>query len=311
MNKTRLTLNALSVVILTLMVTSFAQAQATRTWVSGVGDDVNPCSRTAPCKTFAGAISKTADGGEIDALDPGGYGTLTITKGITVDGAGTNASVLAALAPQGFLINETTNTKDIRIRNISINGAGSGTHGIRILTGKTIHIENVEIAGFTGNGVDAPLSSVAAISTKLYMYNVNISRLTGASSIGVRLSAPTAYFGVMMDRVNIARAPTGVQVGSQVFPTIRDSIIVGSTTGVEMVNNAAGSPLATIENTMLTDNSTGIAAGAGTRIALSQTTITDCSVGISNGGGVVQSSGNNRILGNSNDGVVPTIINPK
>ena len=61
-----------------------AQAQATRTWVSGVGDDVNPCSRTAPCKTFAGAISKTANGGEIDCLDPGGYGTLTITKSITV-----------------------------------------------------------------------------------------------------------------------------------------------------------------------------------------------------------------------------------
>src|SRR5262245_23923450 len=56
-----------------------AFAQATRTWVSGVGNDANPCSRTAPCKTFAGAISKTAIGGEIDALDPGGYGTITIT----------------------------------------------------------------------------------------------------------------------------------------------------------------------------------------------------------------------------------------
>src|SRR3712207_8357645 len=69
-----------------LAISAVAQAQATRTWVSGVGDDVNPCSRTAPCKTWAGAISKTAAGGEIDALDPGGYGTLTITKSITVDG---------------------------------------------------------------------------------------------------------------------------------------------------------------------------------------------------------------------------------
>ena len=63
-----------------------ASAQATRTWISGVGDDANPCSRTAPCKTFAGAISKTAEGGEINALDPGGYGAVTITKSITIDG---------------------------------------------------------------------------------------------------------------------------------------------------------------------------------------------------------------------------------
>lgn len=74
-----------------------ASAQAPRTWVSGVGDDANPCSRTAPCKTFAGAISKTAAGGEIDALDPGGFGALTITKAITIDGGGGQvASVLVS-----------------------------------------------------------------------------------------------------------------------------------------------------------------------------------------------------------------------
>src|SRR6201986_952393 len=74
-----------------------AYAQATRTWVSGVGDDVNPCSRTAPCKTFAGAISKTAAGGEIDSLDPGGFGTVTITKSITIDGgAGQVGSLLGS-----------------------------------------------------------------------------------------------------------------------------------------------------------------------------------------------------------------------
>src|SRR5437762_8424071 len=71
-------------------------AQATRTWVSGVGDDASPCSRTAPCKTFAGAISKTAAGGEIDALDPGGFGAVTITKAITIDGHNTMTSVLAS-----------------------------------------------------------------------------------------------------------------------------------------------------------------------------------------------------------------------
>ena len=87
MSKTKLGVNLLVVLGMLMLGAVAAQAQATRTWVSGVGDDVNPCSRTAPCKTFAGAISKTADGGEIDALDPGGYGAVTITKGITIDGA--------------------------------------------------------------------------------------------------------------------------------------------------------------------------------------------------------------------------------
>src|SRR5690349_7535257 len=86
MNKVRLTLNVLAVMVFMMLVSSAAHAQATRTWVSGVGDDVNPCSRTAPCKTFAGAISKTASGGEIDCLDPGGFGTITITKSIVIEG---------------------------------------------------------------------------------------------------------------------------------------------------------------------------------------------------------------------------------
>src|SRR2546422_2828997 len=83
--KTSLLLAAVGIVCLPMLSSDPAQAQATRTWVSGVGDDVNPCSRTAPCKTFAGAISKTAAGGEIDCLDPGGFGAVTITKSLTID----------------------------------------------------------------------------------------------------------------------------------------------------------------------------------------------------------------------------------
>ena len=84
--------------------TTVAQAQASRTWVSGVGDDVNPCSRTAPCKTFAGAISKTAANGEINCLDPGGYGTVTITKSMTIDCEDTQGSILASLV-NGVIVN--------------------------------------------------------------------------------------------------------------------------------------------------------------------------------------------------------------
>ena len=106
-----------------------AQAQATRTWVSGVGSDANPCSRTAPCKTFAGAISKTAAGGEISALDPGGFGAVTITKSITINGDGTLAGILASLT-NGVIVNAAAADK-IVLRNLSINGAGNGINGIR------------------------------------------------------------------------------------------------------------------------------------------------------------------------------------
>src|SRR2546421_1742914 len=110
-------------ILIAMLHVGAAQAQATRTWVSGVGDDANPCSRTAPCKTFAGAISKTAAGGEIDCIDPGGFGAVTITKGITIDGGGTFGSILASLT-NGIIINDAASppTAVVTIRNISING---------------------------------------------------------------------------------------------------------------------------------------------------------------------------------------------
>src|SRR5258706_14287478 len=96
-----------AVITFVFLFSALAEAQATRTWVSGVGDDANPCSRTAPCKTFPGAISKTAVDGEIDCLDPGGFGTVTITKSITIDGTMTgSAGVLNAGVP-GVQINIT------------------------------------------------------------------------------------------------------------------------------------------------------------------------------------------------------------
>src|ERR1700712_893737 len=97
-----------------------AAAQATRTWVSGVGDDANPCSRTAPCKTFAGAMSKTGTGGEINCIDPAGYGTVTITKSMTIDCTGTFGSILAS-ATTGVTINGAGIS--VRLRGLSINGA--------------------------------------------------------------------------------------------------------------------------------------------------------------------------------------------
>src|ERR1051325_9085505 len=164
MKMTRFTLKALVFLALTLAFATAAQAQATRTWVSGVGDDVNPCSRTAPCKTFAGAISKTANNGEIDCLDPGGFGTVTITKSITIDGQGTMGSIRAA-GTNGVNVNDvataTPNTIIVSLRNLSINGAGTGFTGVNFTSGKTVHVEDSVIFGFRGNGTSSHGISVA------------------------------------------------------------------------------------------------------------------------------------------------------
>lgn len=135
---------------------SAAHAQATRTWVSGVGDDVNPCSRTAPCKTWAGAISKTASGGIIDALDPGGFGALTITKPITLEGNGTLASTLSS-GVNGIIVNITSGTgRDVVLRNILIDGSGVtlGINGIRFIAGDSLLVEDSYIKAYSGFGID-------------------------------------------------------------------------------------------------------------------------------------------------------------
>src|SRR5437764_14346723 len=148
-------------VLVALALPAAASAQATRTWVSGTGDDANPCSRTAPCKTFAGAISKTAAGGEIDALDPGGFGAVTITKGMTIDGGGGQVASVLVSGTNGIVV-QAGPSDVVILRNLRINGIGSGLNGVRFLSGKDLNLENCYIFGFTQNGIDIALSASAS-----------------------------------------------------------------------------------------------------------------------------------------------------
>src|SRR4051812_34887770 len=151
MRKIALSLTVLGTVAVSSFMVAPAYAQATRTWVSGVGDDVNPCSRTAPCKTFAGAISKTAAGGEINCLDSGGFGTLTITKSISVLCNGVVGGVLAA-GTNGFNINDiataTPGTVVVYLEGLDIDGAGTGLIGINFTSGLALHVKNTVIRDF-------------------------------------------------------------------------------------------------------------------------------------------------------------------
>ena len=143
-----------------------AVAQATRTWVSGVGDDANPCSRTAPCKTFAGAISKTAAGGEIDALDPAGFGAVTITKAITIDGGGGQVASVLVAGTNGIVVqagaSDVVILRNLRLNGIAATGTG-GLNGVRYLSGAALHVENCDIFGFTGDGINVATSATSAL----------------------------------------------------------------------------------------------------------------------------------------------------
>ena len=161
MRKIMLPLSIPVILLVICLLSSAAQAQATRTWVSGVGDDANPCSRTAPCKTFAGAISKTAAGGEIDALDPGGFGAVTITKAITIDGGGQVASILVS-GTNGVVVaagpTDVVILHNLRIDGIEGTGSG-GIDGIHFQSGAALHVENCNIFGFTANGINVVTST--------------------------------------------------------------------------------------------------------------------------------------------------------
>ena len=191
MTKVRSTLNILAIAIFTLTVASSVSA-VTRTWVSGVGDDVNPCSRTAPCKTYAGALIKTTKDGEISTLDPGGYGTVTITKSVTINGGGGGqgyGSILAA-GLTGVTINITDATdvrKSVRLDWLNINGASTGTDGVRMIAGNTLHIENCVIDGFTGDGIDLNYTA-ANTGTVLSVRNTTIRN---CATTGIRTNAFT------------------------------------------------------------------------------------------------------------------------
>src|SRR5678816_3203634 len=157
------TIKIFSFLVFVFAFASIAQAQATRTWVSGVGDDVNPCSRTAPCKTFAGAISKTAANGQINCLDPGGFGAVTITKSITIN-CQFEAGVLTN-AGNGINVNVLA-TDVVVLKGLDINGLKTAGNGINFIGAGTLFVEDCEIYEFATDGIHAANTGNAKLFVK-------------------------------------------------------------------------------------------------------------------------------------------------
>ncbi len=311
MNKGRLTLNILTTITFIFALAAMANAQATRTWVSGVGDDVNPCSRTAPCKTYAGAISKTARDGEISTLDPGGFGAVTITKSITINGGGTGqgyGSILSALAPQGVLVNITDpadTRKAVRLNWLDINGASSGTDGIRMIAGSALHIENTNIDGVTGDGIDI---NVPGGVVEVYIKNVSIRNAATNGIIMQNTVAGGLVLATIDDfQVNNSTGD-GIEAGARAHITMRNGVISthngASSAGVRVAGDATSE--ANVDTCILTFNGDGVRVDLGTaRVANS--IISGGNTALRNVGGTLKTFGTNRIDGNGNVGVITPI----
>ncbi len=226
-----------------------AQAQATRTWVSGVGDDANPCSRAAPCKTFAGAISKTAAGGEIDALDPGGFGVVAITKAITIDGGGGQVASILSGASNGIIVNAGAGDI-VTLRNIQINGTGVGPNGINYIAGLGLIVEHCNISGFTGDGIRVGTAAAANLTVHdtYITHNANGVHLAptagavagGFRDVRVEANSATGFLlgaasAALIDQSSALLNATGITVNAGALLFLGNSEVVGNGTGVNVV----------------------------------------------------------------------------
>jgi parallel beta helix pectate lyase-like protein len=274
-----------------------AYAQASRTWVSGVGDDANPCSRTAPCKTFAGAISKTAAGGEINCLDSAGYGAVTITKAITINCEGVIGSVLVS-GTNGIVV-QAGPSDIVILRHLEVNGIGTGINGIRFLAGKALLVDNCLIYGFTTNGVDVALPATASVDVK----DTTITNLGGA---GIRATTTSGAAVLSVDHVNVSRVGTnGVEVASGGVGTVSNSVSFVNAAGVAAT--FAGAVL-NVSNSVLANNSVGAnATASGASIGLDNNAIYDNTTGVNVvAGASFISANNNKFNNNSSNGSSPT-----
>ncbi|MGC2222976.1 MAG: right-handed parallel beta-helix repeat-containing protein [Methylocella sp.] len=280
-----------------------ANAQATRTWVSGVGDDANPCSRTAPCKTFAGAISKTAPGGEIDALDPGGFGALTITKAITIDGGGGQvASVLVSGTP-GITISAGSADRVI-LRNLAINGEATGTNGINFISGHDLSVEHCTIMNFSNAGINFQPS----IHASLVVTDSNLESNVGGALTG---SAGSGVTRVAVIRSSLHRSGFGVMAGQNSNVQITNSLIASNTGDGAQANGAAAQ--LTLDSTTLTKNGgDGVHALNSGVVRMSNDTVSFNLIGLlAESGGQILTFSNNWVAGNAADGSRTGTIAPQ
>jgi hypothetical protein len=264
-----------------------------------VGDDVNPCSRTAPCKTFAGAISKTATNGEISVLDPGGFGTITITKSITLNGTGTLAGILSAGSPQAVLVNDansgTPNAAVVIVRDISMNGAGTGTSGVRFLAGKTVMLDHCWIYSMTSRGIDVNKTANGFLK-------VLDTVIENVGEDGVHLTTTVGTVTGLIDGSRITNCTQdGIESVSNIRLAVTNSQIFK--VGVNGVSTSASNSLVNLDDVLVAQcDAVGLRASAASEIHASDSVILNNPTGLLQNGGIIASFQGNSLIGNSTPG---------
>jgi hypothetical protein len=278
-------------------------AQASRTWVSGVGDDANPCSRTAPCKTFAGAISKTAPGGSINAIDSGPFGPVNITKAMTLDGTESAAGIIAS-AGNAIAVNAGANDV-VSIRGLQLNGVGSGFAGIRFNSAKALHVENTHITGFTAAAIEFYPTAAA----HLFVNNTSARNNTGGG-IYVKPAGGVVAFA-NLEKVRLENNLFGLRADDGGRVTVHDSVASDSSANGFVIAGSSANVELNLDHCVSTNNDmVGVkAVGTFATIRLSDVTVTNNANGLqaANGGSII-SFGNNRLAGNSAGDGAPTSV---
>lgn len=291
-----------------LGVPSLAAAQATRTWVSGVGDDANPCSRTAPCKTFAGAISKTAAGGEINVLDPGGFGAVTITKSISITSEGFEAGVLVS-GTNGIIINAAS-TDNIVLRGLDIEGIGTGLNGIQFLAGGMLTVEKCTINGFTQKAINFVPSTRARLNVIDTEIRNNNNSLTGG---GIFVQPGAGVFAIVaIDNVRFLRNNFGVRVEEDTRAVVRNSLVNASTSHAFLaLGNSVAPNLSVIDSVASNNGGAGLRSEGIATARVGGSTFVGNVIGLQPvGSGVLISFGTNENSGNGTEGS-PTMTVPR
>jgi hypothetical protein len=278
-----------------LLASAPAHAQATRTWISGVGDDANPCSRTAPCKTFAGAISKTAASGEINCVDPGGFGGITITKAITLNCTATLGSILVAGTNA---VNISAGTGDIVVlRGLQLQGLGptggtAGLVGIQINSAAAVSIENCVVTQFGQQGIKDVRSTGG---TRLFIRDTMISHNGGN---GIDLLAANAN-SVEIVNTNVFNNAIGLHAATGNFATVQRSVFSNNATGASPGGVSADSgSIIQLDNVAITSNTTGVTSN-GNNVRLSNSAVSFNGTAFT---GAATSNGNNQVFGNASSG---------
>ncbi|MEA2904637.1 MAG: hypothetical protein QOI12_2024 [Alphaproteobacteria bacterium] len=293
-----------------------AQAQTARTFISANGLDANDCARPRPCRTLQVAYDKTNIGGEINMLDPAGYGPVIITHSISIvnDGVGSAGILVPAGGPTsgvGIVINAGPED-EINLRGLVIEGIGVGFTGIQFNTGKSLTIQNCVVRNMNVYGLDfRPTgSSKLSISDCFVMHNAQHGIIIRPQGSG---SAFATFNRVESSYNSEGFYLFGGSVSGPIDATATNCVAAGNDFAGFHTDNDGSPVRLTVVDSVSAYNGAGIhISDLDSRARVGGTTVTGNGVGWqATGGGIIETYGDNFVHGNAVGEGTMTPISPK